>query len=271
MKDFFHYFFSKGDVQEFHDYSFAHFAPIIVAALLIFLIYRKRDALLRAERLDYNMRMAMAFIMIISEMSYFWRLVGLSEDLNPNAAEHLPITVCGWAIVFGSYMLATKSQKLFDIVYFWVFTGTIFALITPTMIAYTGPTRYRYYQFWFEHLMGYIAVFYMMFVHKMRPTIKSAVRAYGWLAALAVIAYITNVVIGGEANYLFMALPEDTPGESLTKILPQNIVLRLFVMATVVTVLFVLSYLPWLILDRKKKKSELQAPVTEAEKEPMAV
>ncbi len=254
MKDFLHYFFSKGDVQEFHDYSLAHFAPIIVAALLIFLIYRKRDTLLHAEHLDYNMRMAMAFIMIISEMSYFWRLVGISEDLNPNAVDHLPITICGWATVFGSYMLATKSQKLFDIVYFWVFAGTIFALITPTVIAYTGPTRYRYYQFWIEHLMGYIAVFYMMFVHKMRPTVKSAVRAYGWLAVLAVIAYITNTVIGQGANYLFMARPEDTPGDSITKILPQNMVLRLLIMAVAVTALFVLAYLPWMLLDRKRAK-----------------
>lgn len=265
MKDFFHYFFSKGDTQEFYDYSFAHFAPILVAALLIFLIYRKRDALLSRERLDYNIRMAMAFTMIVSEMSYFWRLVGVSGDLNPNAVDHLPITICGWGIVLGSYMLATKSQKLFDIVYFWVFAGTIFALITPTVIAYTGPTRYRYYQFWIEHLMGYIAVFYMIFVHKMRPTIKSAVRAYGWLAVLAVIAYVANVVIGPGANYLFMARPEDTPGDSITKILPENMVLRLFIMAAVVTALFLLSYLPWLLMDYKKKKSAVVEEIAAAE------
>ena len=271
MKDFLHYFFSKGDTQEFYDFSFAHFAPIIVAALLIFLIYRKRDTLLCHERLDYNLRMTMAFTMIISEMSYFWRLVGVSEDLNPNAVDHLPITICGWAIVLGSYMLATKSQKLFDIVYFWVFAGTIFALITPTVIAYTGPTRYRYYQFWIEHLMGYIAVFYMMFVHKMRPTLKSAARSYGWLAILAVIAYTTNVVIGHGANYLFMARPEDTPGDSITKILPENMVLRLFIMAAAITALFALSYLPWLLMDRKKAKKALAEATEETEQAPVAV
>ena len=85
-------------------------------------------------------------MLIVSEMSYYWRLVGVPE-LGPNPIDHLPITVCGWAVVFASYMVVGKSQKLFDIVYFWIFAGSIFALITPTVITYTGPTRYRYYQF----------------------------------------------------------------------------------------------------------------------------
>ena len=62
-----------------------------------------------------------------------------------------------------------------------------FALITPTVITYTGPTRFRYYQFWVEHTLGYIAIFYMIFVHKMRPTVRSAIKSY---IALAVLAYL---------------------------------------------------------------------------------
>jgi len=192
--------------------------------------------------------------MIVSEMSYYWRLVGMPE-LGPNAADHLPITVCGWVIVFGSFMLLSKSQTLFDICYFWVFSGSIFALITPTVITFTGPTRFRYYQFWAEHTLGYIAVFYMIFVFGMRPTVRSAIKAYVSLAALAVIAYFANDMIGNGANYLFMARPESTP--SILDILPPNFVLRIFIMALAVTILFFVSYLPWLIKDRKAKKSEI--------------
>ena len=159
-----------------------------------------------------------------------------------------------WAVVFASYMVVGKSQKLFDIVYFWIFAGSIFALITPTVITYTGPTRYRYYQFWCEHLFGYVAVFYMMFVHKMRPTWKSFLRAYVLIAVLAMIAFFTNMVLGPGANYLFMAKPEDTP--SILDILPPNFALRIFIMAAAVTVLFFVSYLPWLLMDRKAKKND---------------
>lgn len=149
-------------------------------------------------------------------------------------------------------MLVGKNQKLFDICYFWLFSGSIFALITPTVISYTGPTRFRYYQFWTEHLLGYIAVFYMIFVHKMRPTVKSMIRAYIWLIVLAVVAYFANSILGPGANYLFMAKPEDTP--SILDILPPIFWLRILIMAAAVAALFFASYLPWFLKDKKAKK-----------------
>ena len=257
MREFFHYFFGKGDTVEFENFTFAHLAPILVAAFIIFLIYRYRQPL-SSCKYDGTIRFSLALALIISEMSYYWRLVGI-PSLEPNPIDHLPIAVCGWVAIFSSYMLVTKSQKLYDIVYFWLFAGTIFALITPTVITYTGPTRFRFYQFWLEHLLGYVAIFYMIFVHKMRPTIKSAAKSYIALLVLAVIAYSTNQMLGPGANYLFMARPEATP--SVLDILPPNFVLRIAVMVAVITLMFGLAYLPWYLKDRKAKKS-LPTPAT---------
>ncbi len=251
MKVFFVYFFGKGEEVEFTNFTLAHFLPILIALGLIFLIYRKRDNIRALDR-EYAFRYILGFILIVSELSYFWRLVGVPA-LEPNPVDHLPITVCGWAAIFCSYMLIGKSQTLFDISYFWTLTGSIFALITPTVITYTGPTRYRYYQFWAQHLLTYVAVFYMIFVHKMRPTRRSFVKAYIALVALAGVAYFANRMIGPGANYLFMARPEDTP--SILDVLPPNYALRLVIMAAAVTTLFVLAYLPWYIKDRKKQKA----------------
>ena len=251
MKGFLHYFFGQGSEIEFRNFSLAHFAPILLTVAVILLIYRFRDKL-RDFKHEKAIRFALAFALIVSEMSYYWRLIGLPE-LGPNPVDHLPITVCGWAVVFASYMVVTKSQSLFDITYFWLFAGSIFALITPTVITYTGPTRFRYYQFWLEHTLGYIAVFYMIFVHKMRPTVRSAIKSYSLLVVLAGVAFAANRIIGPGANYLFMAKPEDTP--SILDILPPNFALRLLVMASAVTLLFFLSYLPWLIKDRKAKEA----------------
>ena len=255
MKEFFAYFFSKGAQEEFASFSFAHFAPIAAAVCVILLIYFFRDRI-RACRCERNMRYVLSFIMIIAEMSYFWRLVGV-PSLEPNPVDHLPITVCGWAVIFASYMLIGKSQTLFDISYFWLFSGSIFALITPTVITYTGPTRFRYYQFWVEHTTGYIAIFYMIFVHGMRPTIKSAVKSYIALALLAVFAGYVNRLIGPGANYLFMARPEDTP--SILDILPPNFVIRIIVMAAVITAMFALSYVPWYLKDKKAMAENTKA------------
>lgn len=250
MKEFFKYFFGAGTEVEFTNFSLAHFIPILVAAGLIYVIYRCRDRL-RGWKHEELMRYILAFALIVSEMSYYWRLVGI-PSLGPNPIDHLPITVCGWAVVFCSYMVIGKNQTLFDISYFWLFSGSIFALITPTVITYTGPTRFRYYQFWAEHTLGYIAIFYMIFVHKMRPNLKSILKSYIALGVLAVVAYMTNSMLGPGANYLFMAKPEDTP--SILDILPPNFALRLLIMVAAVTFLFGVAYLPWFIKDKKKEK-----------------
>ncbi len=248
MVAFIKYFLGQGETVEFTNFSLAHFLPIAVAAALIALIYRGRNKIRDMKR-EYVFRYVLAFALIISEMSYYWRLVAVPA-LGPNPVDHLPITVCGWVVVFSSYMLIGKSQTLFDISYFWAFSGSIFALITPTVISYTGPTRFRYYQFWAEHLLGYIAIFYMIFVHNMRPNFKSFIKAYVGIVVLAVVAYCANQMIGPGANYLFMARPESTP--SILDILPPNFALRIGIMVLAVTVLFVLSYLPWYIKDKKK-------------------
>lgn len=255
MKDFFVYFFGAGTQPEFTNFSFAHFAPILALIAVIFAIYRFKDTL-RDCKWEKTLRFVLAFMMIVSEMSYYWRLVGV-PSLMPNPVDHLPITVCGWSIVFCSYMIVTGSQSLFDISYFWLFSGTVFALITPTVITYTGPTRFRYYQFWLEHTLGYIAIFYMIFVHGMRPTVRSAIKSYAALAVLAVVAYFANRMLGPGANYLFMAEPESTP--SILDILPPNFIVRVIVMAAVVTLMFVLSYMPWYFKDRRAKKEKSAA------------
>lgn len=250
MHEWIQHFFGAGTDVEFRNFTLPHFLPIIVVAAVIFLIWHFRNRIRECEK-EHYFRYILAFLLIFSEMSYYWRLVGVPA-LGPNPIDHLPITVCGWAVVFSSYMVVGKSQKLFDIVYFWVFAGSIFALITPTVITYTGPTRFRYYQFWLEHTLGYVAVFYMIFVHGMRPTVKSAVRSWICLAVLGVVAFFTNRYLGPGANYLFLAKPEDTP--SVLDILPPNFVLRTCIMAAVVSALFFVAYLPWLLKDRKAKK-----------------
>ena len=254
MNEFFAYFFGAGEQQEFSIFTFAHFAPIIVMIGVIFLIRGCRDRL-RGWKHEQVMRYVLAFALIISEMSYYWRLVGV-PSLNPNPVDNLPISVCGWAVIFCSFMVIGKTQCLFDISYFWLLCASVFALLTPTPLNYTGPTRFRYYQFWAEHTLGYIAVFYMIFVHGMRPSVKSAIRSWIALAILAVVAYCANVSIGPGANYLYMAKPEATP--SILDILPPNFALRVSIMAGVITGLYALAYLPWYLKDRKAKK---QCPV----------
>ena len=248
MKEFFIYFFGQGDVQEFALFTPAHILPILWMVAMILLI-RKNAGALRDWKHEEKLRYVLAFALIISDMSYYWRLVGVPA-LGANPVENLPIGVCGWAAILCSYMLVGKCQSFFDISYFWLLSGSLFALLTPTPLNFTGPTRFRYYQLWAEHTLGYIAIFYMIFVHGMRPTVKSAVKSYIALLVMTVIAYSVNRMIPG-ANYLYMARPESAP--SVLDILPPNFLLRFAVMFAVITAMYGLAYYPGYRKDRKNK------------------
>ena len=58
MKEFFAYFFGQGNEVEFTAFSLAHFLPILLAAGVIWLIWRYRDKLAVA-RCDKSLRYSM--------------------------------------------------------------------------------------------------------------------------------------------------------------------------------------------------------------------
>ena len=246
MKDFLIYFFDAGTEPEFTLFSFAHILPIVLLIAALFLLYKNKDRI-RTSKHETNYRYILAFMLIICDMSYYWRLSS-APWLSNGAIEHLPIGVCAWSVIFSSFMLVGKSQRLFDISYFWLLCGSIFALLTPTPLTYCGPTRFRYYQFWLEHTLGFIAIFYMMFIHDMRPNKRSFLRSYTALIGLALLAAWVNSLIPG-ANYLYMARPESAP--SILDILPPHYGLRITIIAFAITFLFCLAYLPWYLKDKK--------------------
>ena len=246
MKEFLTYFFCAGSEPEFALFTPAHFAPIVLMLCVIWLICKNSDRI-RTSKYEQTIRYILGFALIICDMSYYWRLAG-APWLAVGPAENLPIGVCGWAVIFCSFMIVGKNQSLFDIAYFWLLSGSLFALLTPTPLTYVGPTRFRYYQFWLEHTLGYIAIFYMIFVHGMRPTVRSAVKSYVALVCFALIAYWVNSMVPG-ANYLFLARPESAP--SVLDILPPNFFLRTSIIVAVITLMFYLAYLPWYRKDKK--------------------
>jgi hypothetical integral membrane protein (TIGR02206 family) len=246
VKDFLIYFFGAGSEPEFALFTPAHFAPIALLILAIWLLRKNADRL-RRSRYEETFRYILGFALIICDMSYYWRFAAW-PGLGAGAVENLPIGVCGWAVIFCSYMIIGKNQTLFDIAYFWLLSGSLFALLTPTPLTYCGPTRFRYYQFWLEHTLGYVAIFYMIFVHGMRPNFKSMVKSYLALIAMCMLAYWVNTMIPG-ANYLFLARPESAP--SVLDILPPHFGLRLTIMVAVITLMYWLAYLPWYLKDKK--------------------
>lgn len=237
-------FFDHGMEGEFTYFSLAHFTPIIIMLVVIYLLYRYRNQI-RNWKYEENARIIFAAVILLSDMSYFWHKI----YIGANVANHLPITVCGWAAILSAFMLMTKKKGLFDVVYFFVIAGSLNALITPAVIMDNGPTHFRYYQFWIEHTSIFIAVFYMIFVWGNTINLKSMIRSGVVLVILGALAIYVNANISG-ANYLFLSTTE--AGDSVLNFLPSNLGLRLLVMGGAIGTLYFLAYLPWMFINRKK-------------------
>lgn len=240
-------FFDHGTPGEFQYFTLPHFIPILLMILIIYLIYKYRDKI-REWKHEDTIRLVLAMTLIFADMSYFWHKIYIGAEIR----NHLPITICGWAALLSGFMLLSKKQGLFDIVYFWVLAGSINALITPAVIIDNGPTHFRYYQFWIEHTSIFIAVFYMLFVHKFKVNFKSFIRAFIAIIVMALIAIYVNSNIEG-ANYLFLATTE--AGESVLNFLPSNLGMRLLVMSGILFTMFGAAYVPWIYINKKQKQS----------------
>lgn len=204
-------FFGYGPEGNFKNFSLAHFIPLILFGVAIFLIWKFR-AFFRNWKFEENFRFIWAAVMIFVEMSYFWRLLYVgSGDAGQivSLLDKLPLQVCEWTCIFSCFMLMkNKNNWLFQICFFVCLTAGAAALVVPNnAIGTAGPAYYRYYQFWLEHLLPTLSVFYMVFVHGFRPKFKGIFYGVGFLGVLGAIALICNATLTEhKAQYLYFHL-----------------------------------------------------------------
>ncbi len=237
--------YSYSIINEFRLFSFSHFAgifSIIIICLILYFIGKKKKPAY-ADILRYFF----AAVLIIQEiMLRHWRWY--NEGLNWQ--RDLPIELCGASIILSAVMLLWKKYSIYEVVYFWGLAAATQALLTPDN-RFEFP-HFRYFQFFISHGMIIIAVCYMTFIEKMRPTWKSYFKAvkitFIYAAVIALINYILN------ANYLYICRKPDTA--SLMDFFgPWPFYLSILIV--LVFVFFFIVYLPYIISDWRNKKRSL--------------
>ena len=68
MKELLKYFLGMGDTEEFCNFGFAHFAPILIMIGLILVMWKFQDQI-RGFRHEKRLRYVLAFLLICSERS----------------------------------------------------------------------------------------------------------------------------------------------------------------------------------------------------------
>ena len=247
-------FFGFSLTKDFHEFSFAHFAPLILLCVALYLTYRYREKIAKWKG-EETLRFILAAIIIINECAYWWRLLYVGNGNNgKQLLTKIPLEVCQWSAFLVAFMTMKKSKHLYDITVYICLTLGVIPLFTPAVIASTGPRYWRYYQFWIEHTLPIYCVLYVTFVHGFRPNWRKIYKPLILLGCMATLAIIANLNIPG-ANFLYLA--SGTTGNSLANVLPENIGVRLVLYSAILAVLFTIVSIPQIVSEAKKKKMAL--------------
>lgn len=239
-------FFGYGEPGDFEYFTLAHFMPIIILVLSLIYVFINREKI-RNWKYEARLRFIIAFILMIVEMSYYWRVMYVGDDTGRYLLlGKLPLELCEWGSYCAIFMLTSKNKALFNYNFYVSLLFAVAAMITPTVIIRTGPTYYRYYQFWLVHSIPVFATVYMMFVHKYRPSYKALYIVTAVLVCHALICIQVNKAIPG-ANYMYLAgfNPNITMGDNPINYLPHNPYLRMLSLLAIALVLFNLLYQFW--------------------------
>lgn len=223
-------------------------APHVAALCVVLLVPVLLSILARrgGERTTTVICITFATVMFVNEAAHWvYRLAeaGAEEFLE----RHLPLHVCGIAVLALVVTLAFRNRYTFEIVYFWGLAGTLNALATPQLeVAFP---HYRFFQFFIGHGGIVAGALFAVWGLGMRPTFGSLFRAFGWLLVLTVVLLVVNPLLG--SNYMFLQEPPISASPFFFAPWPYYIP----VLAGVGLVFFAILLAPFAIADRWRRRS----------------
>ena len=242
-------FFGYGQKGDFELFTLAHFIPVFALIISILILYIYKDSI-RKSKYENTIRSIIAITGLLSEFAFFWRVLytgGGGKPYEQIALTALPIQVCDWTSIFTSIMMLNNNERLFQGCFYVALILGIIPIISPSVISTTGPSYFRYYQFWINHMISIISVFYMIFIQKMKPKKIGLVYATSFNLALGLLAAYANNII---PTATFMYLNTDL---SFAYYLPKNQFVRLLIMAILFIIVGLIEYKLFYIIDKTKK------------------
>lgn len=228
---------SSSTNNPFVAYSVVHLLTISMLLVGIVLLFMFR------RRLNKRViRWSFVSVILFFEIGYHVWL--LSNDLwDPSHA--LPLQLCSVSLILCLILLFTNNKVIFEIVYFIGIAGAIQAIVTPELF-YNFP-HFRFFHFFVNHCLIIWTCLFYVWSFEYRIQLSSIFKSLIFLQVVAFIAFITNIVTGG--NYMFLAgKPKTSSALDFLGEYPWYI-LSLEVIAVI---LFFILYLPFL-KSRKKK------------------
>jgi hypothetical integral membrane protein (TIGR02206 family) len=139
----------------------------------------------------------LALLLVINAV--YWKFSVVIQNNLPLAV-NLPLHLCGIAPYLLAIYLVRPSQKLFDVLYYWIMVGFGAALLLPDFL------EDEFVGFFFLHGLPLFVMVYLLLFQEVRPSRGSYWIAFLWLNIYTfMIAAPVDMFTG--ANFVFLREP----------------------------------------------------------------
>ena len=247
-------YLAQAAVTQYFDYNYSgpafelfgtgHLIALsIIGAIVAFLVWGWKDPSDDAKR---RARLLIVIMFLLTEVSWHgWNLANGTWNIQ----YHLPLHLCSIAIWSTTYILITRSYRVYEIVYFFGIIGASQTVLTPEAGIY-GLPHFRAIQTLAAHGMVVIALVYLTAIEGFRPTWTSVWKTMLVLNIYLVIVTGINYMLG--SNYMYTMQKPDTA--SLLDLMgpwPWYLLTAEFL----ALLLFSLIYLPFALADKRARET----------------
>jgi len=230
--------------KDFYFYSYSHNIVLGVIAAFSVLIFLFRKTIQKNTIYQKIFNIAIPVIIIIHYIIYFfWLNFFKLFDIQ----YYLPLHLCDVTFVLTFFMIITKNDFIFEIVYFLGIGGAVQALLTPSL-AYDFP-HFMFFHFFLGHSIVIWSSLYMVFVYNKKVTFFSIVKALIFLNVLGFIILLINFLLN--SNYMFL-IEKPYAGSIMDLMGPWPV--YLIVSDFFAFVFFVILYLPFIRVKKSNMK-----------------
>ncbi|WHY79458.1 TIGR02206 family membrane protein [Neobacillus sp. WH10] len=181
---------------DFQMFSISHFVVISIFILVSILIFLFRDKL-KAEEWRYA-EIGVAISLILMETTYhLWMLLNGSWHVS----HAIPLELCSISLILTVILLLTRKKLIYEILLFTSLLGASQALLTP-LLHYDFP-HFRFFHFFYTHLMIIWVPLYFTWAKGYRPSIWSVLKLFIFLNVLMPVIIVINKLVDG--NYMFLS------------------------------------------------------------------
>lgn len=228
--------------NNFQLFSLEHGLVMLFFAVLGFILIRW--ALKQSTQRQDQVGIMLSIILILTNIIWIGLQIWVKDF---NYKEDLPFHLCNVVGILTIFLALTKKQWIFEVLFFWVMSAVLLAMVTPGIM--DSFPHYHFIKYWLTHAGVVIFMLYATFVYGMRLTIKSVLKSFIAIQIYALSVYMINRLLGSNYFYLNAKPPIDSLLDAFGDWPQYLIVIELMLLP-----LFLLIYSPFYFAEKRKKR-----------------